>query len=107
MKELLNLKKRALAVGVLEGATYSIQQYINTVGTSFVLSITSQHGNTGSITSVQLPPGSWVILGRVGELNSKEKLSLIEDKIELRALSKWSQYCSKHDLTNELILCEQ
>lgn len=58
--------------------------------------------------TLELPPGTWSILGRASELNPRELLhsNRGEDHTDFIG-HDWHDYCAEHGLTNELILIEK
>jgi hypothetical protein len=96
IKELSNLKVKAIAVEVPEG-TLTTTRMVNDRPLLIWVS------EFIDVTTLELPPGEWKVIGRANEI--EYPASNIPDLLTAALFeADWKEYCAANNLTNELIL---
>lgn len=103
IKQLTGLKVDAVAVTLIESA-HNISAYKNTL-----VYMDDSAGYMGAGYEIQLPEGSWAILGRADVIEPFIMEKLYGELVLSwgKCIAQWQSYCTANGLTNELILIKQ
>jgi hypothetical protein len=105
IKELSNLKVKAIAVNVPDGVDPIM---------GLIYGVRVIH--FGGTKHIALPPGTWTILGRANELKSMHTIvkndgvnywNYLTGGVFMSSSHCWQSYCTANNLTNQLILIQQ